>query len=103
MTRSASRRARPTIAPATPPAIAAVLELEAGLVVCGAVWLVAIAIGALSVATEFEAVKSCEVYVIEFAPSGVFAVSMGTKDGADGSIVSEIEEAAAPVRLGVIS
>lgn len=103
MTRSASRRARPTIAPDTPPAIAAVLELGAGLVVCVAVWPVAIATGVLSVATVFEAAESCAIYVLGLTPSGVSALLVGTRNGVDGSMVSEVKEAAAPVRLGVTS
>lgn len=91
------------MAPATPPAIAAVLDFGTGLVVWSADWPVVILVGALSVATEVEAAGFCAVYVSEIAPPGASAVSVDTGDDVAENIMCEIEEAAAKVRLGATS
>ena len=73
MARSAIRRARPTIPPATPPAIAAVFGFGEGVMVWSVDWPVAVTVGTL-LETEVEVVEPCAVDVPMATPRDVPAI-----------------------------
>lgn len=118
MVRSAIRKARPTMPPATPPAIAAVFDFEVGVAVLGADGPAKFAVGTLpetddevgvvvlradgptkfAVGTlpeiDVEVARLSPVDISRSAPVGVFANLVAVGDDADGKIVYEIEKVA---------